>query len=286
MVIMVVAISRPRNIAPASPMMIRAGLKLCGRNPAQIPTVTAHTSGAMFDPSSSPALNNRSAYRKIAAPAMSTIPAARPSSPSMRLIALAITTTVSTVTSGGEVGREHDVLVARERHAEVQQRDAEHRQHAAAQDLARDLRGRRHGAEVVDRADHEHHRAREQQTERLGVVVEHLLELRDLRRHRERDEEPDEHRGATERRQRLGVHAARPRHRDRADARRDPPHGERQEERDDGRDAADDEISPQVTTSLSDEFRVGRECGAERVGLGLHVGRHVLVVRPCAAPAR
>ena len=38
----------------------------------------------------------------------------------MRLIAFAITTTVSTVTSGGEVGREHDVLVARERDAEVQ----------------------------------------------------------------------------------------------------------------------------------------------------------------------
>ena len=28
--------SSPRNSAPASPMMIRAGLKLCGRNPTQI----------------------------------------------------------------------------------------------------------------------------------------------------------------------------------------------------------------------------------------------------------
>jgi hypothetical protein len=35
---------------------------------------------------------------------MATMPAARPSRPSMRLMALAITTTVSTVTSGARSG--------------------------------------------------------------------------------------------------------------------------------------------------------------------------------------
>ena len=80
--------------------------------------------------------------------------------------------------------------------------------------------------------------AGEQKPERLGVVGEHLVELGDLRRHRHRDQEPDEHRRAAERRRRLRVHAARPRHRDRADARRDPAHHERQEERDDRGDPA------------------------------------------------
>ena len=133
-------------------------------------------------------------------------------------------------------------------------RDAEQRQDAAAQHLAGDLRRRRHVAQVVDRADDEHHAAGEQQAERLGVVGEHLVELVDLRRHRERDEEPDEHRRAAERRHRPRVHAARPGHRDRADARRDPAHHERQEERDDRGDAGDDRGSPAshdlaVTTS-------------------------------------
>ncbi len=104
MVIIVVAINKPRNIAPASPMMMRAGLKLCGRKPAQIPTVAAHTSGAMLDPSSRPALKRRSAYKKIAEPTMSTMPAARPSRPSIKLIALAINTTTSTVTSAARSG--------------------------------------------------------------------------------------------------------------------------------------------------------------------------------------
>ena len=87
-------------MAPASPMKIRAGLKLWGRNPAHTPTVTAATSGAMLEPSSRPALKSRSAYRKIAALAMSTMPQASPSRPSMRLMALARITTASTVTSG------------------------------------------------------------------------------------------------------------------------------------------------------------------------------------------
>ena len=116
-----------------------------------MPTAMIATSGAMFEPSSSPALNSRSAYRNSAAPAIATMPAARPSSPSMRLIAFAITTTHEHGDERREVGREHDVLVARERHAEVEHRDAE----AATSMLPRstwpgDLRRRRHLAEVVD----------------------------------------------------------------------------------------------------------------------------------------
>ena len=84
--------------------------------------------------------------------------------------------------------------------------------------------------------------AGEQQAERLGVVGEDLVELVELRRHGHRDEEPDEHRRAAERRRGLGVHAARARHRDRADAGRDPAHHERQEERDDRGDPGDGQV--------------------------------------------
>ena len=74
----------------------------------------------------------------------------------MRLIALASTTTVRHGDERREVGREHDVLVAGERDAEEEHRHAEQRQHAAREHLPGDLRGRRHLAQVVDRADDEH----------------------------------------------------------------------------------------------------------------------------------
>jgi hypothetical protein len=35
-----VASSRPSSMAPESPMNIRAGKKLCGRNPRQTPAIT------------------------------------------------------------------------------------------------------------------------------------------------------------------------------------------------------------------------------------------------------
>ena len=102
----------------------------------------------------------------------------------MRFIAFARNTTASTVTSGREVRRQHDVVVARERDPEVQHRDAEQRQDAAAEHLAGDLRRRRDLAEVVDRADDEHHAGREQDPERLRRPVEHLVELRAAARRR------------------------------------------------------------------------------------------------------
>ena len=44
------ATSRPRSIEPASPMKIFAGVKLYGRNPAQMPAVTAAINGPILDP--------------------------------------------------------------------------------------------------------------------------------------------------------------------------------------------------------------------------------------------
>ena len=94
-----------------------------------------------------------------------------------------------------------------ERDPEVEHRDAEQREEAGAEHLARDLRRRRHVAQVVERADDEHHARREHHTERLRVVAEHLVELPHPRRDRDRGEEPDEHRRAAERRHRHLVHA-------------------------------------------------------------------------------
>ena len=46
------ASSRPSSSAPESPMKIRAGCRLCGRNPRQAPIVAAVTSEAVLDRSS------------------------------------------------------------------------------------------------------------------------------------------------------------------------------------------------------------------------------------------
>ena len=48
--------------------------------------------------------------------------------------------------------------------------DAEQREHARREHLTRDLRGRRHVDEVVERAGDEHHARAEEQPDRLGVV--------------------------------------------------------------------------------------------------------------------
>ena len=53
-VIVGTASNRPRNSAPASPMMIRAGFQLNGRNPRHTPTAMIAISGAMFVPSRQP----------------------------------------------------------------------------------------------------------------------------------------------------------------------------------------------------------------------------------------
>lgn len=142
-----------------------------------------------------------------------------------------------------EIGGEDHVVVARERHAEVQHGDAEQGQDAAAEHLARDLRRGRHVAQVVDRPHDEHHRGGEEQPERLGVAREDLVELSELRCHRHRDEEADEHAGTAERRRGHHMDAARSRHRDGTDARRDPSHDERREEGDDRGDARDGQVS-------------------------------------------
>ena len=57
--IVLAASSRPRNSAPASPMKILAGWALRGRNPTHTPTAMIATSGARFDPASSPESDRR-----------------------------------------------------------------------------------------------------------------------------------------------------------------------------------------------------------------------------------
>ena len=74
----------------------------------------------MFEPSSSPALNSRSAYRNIAAPAMSTMPAGETVEAVDEVDGVRHHHDGEHGDERREVGREHHVLVARERDAEVQ----------------------------------------------------------------------------------------------------------------------------------------------------------------------
>ncbi|CAB4834509.1 unannotated protein [freshwater metagenome] len=83
-------------------MKMRAGLKLCGKNPKQIPTARIATSGPMFGWVSMPIDGSARCwlYRKNAAAAIATMPAASPSRPSIRLIAFVIPNSHSTVING------------------------------------------------------------------------------------------------------------------------------------------------------------------------------------------
>ena len=81
-------------------MKMRAGLKLWGRKPTHMPRVMTASSGPMLGGSRRPASLSCWLYRKNVPDAMATMPAARPSSPSMRLTALAIRSSQITVTSG------------------------------------------------------------------------------------------------------------------------------------------------------------------------------------------
>ena len=95
-----IASMRPSSNAPLSPMKILAGLKLCGRKPMHAPKVTAATSGPMLGSASKPKSPRWRLYKKKAADAIATIPVAKPSNPSMRLMASVITNNHKMVTSG------------------------------------------------------------------------------------------------------------------------------------------------------------------------------------------
>ena len=82
--------SRPSNSAPQSPMKMRAGWKLWGKNPTHIPSTITDTIGEIDPSASRPASFRRCAYRKNAPAAIATVPAASPSRPSMKFTALAM----------------------------------------------------------------------------------------------------------------------------------------------------------------------------------------------------
>ena len=70
----------------------------------QMPAVITASSGPTFAGSMTPTSSSRQPYRKNDPAAMATMPAARPSNPSIRLTALAIPTTHSTVMSADMSG--------------------------------------------------------------------------------------------------------------------------------------------------------------------------------------
>src|SRR3954463_1647259 len=98
------AINRPSKSAPQSPMKMRAGWKLYGRNPRQMPSAITASSGPMLPGASTPASSSRSPYAKKQPAAIAVTPAARPSRPSMRLMALAMPTTHTTVMNAERSG--------------------------------------------------------------------------------------------------------------------------------------------------------------------------------------
>ncbi len=85
------AMTNPSSRLPVSPRKIRAGGKFHRRKPAAAPESAMAATGKKLEASGSPAA-------KSVAATMAPIPAARPSSPSMRFMALVIPTIQSSVT--------------------------------------------------------------------------------------------------------------------------------------------------------------------------------------------
>lgn len=81
-------------------MKIRAGWKLKGRKPRHSPSAITATRIEGLSKPSRPAVNSLWSYSTNAPEAMAMMPAARPSSPSMRLTAVVIAKTHSTTSSG------------------------------------------------------------------------------------------------------------------------------------------------------------------------------------------
>ena len=160
------------------------------------------------------------------------------------------------------------------------------RQHHARRPSPAATRRRRSSSAPID----EHHARAEHQADRLGVAVEHLVELRDLRRDRHRGEEADEHRRAAERRHRLRVHVPRV-----GAARRRRRTGSRASGRAASaasvvpqRDREDDRVAPHgsLPPARDVELWVRRELRAEAVGLRRAPRRDALVVGARAARGR
>jgi len=82
---------KPRNIDPASPMNILAGLKLWGRKPMALPARAAAITVTCGRRSI------RAATNMAARAAMEAMPAANPSRPSMRFITFITATTQRTL---------------------------------------------------------------------------------------------------------------------------------------------------------------------------------------------
>ena len=88
------------SMEPESPMKIRAGLKLCGRNPRHAPASTTASSAGEYAEGSLPLTRTSPiANRAVAVAAISPMPAARPSRPSTKFIAFTSATVTTTVSS-------------------------------------------------------------------------------------------------------------------------------------------------------------------------------------------
>ena len=97
------ASTSPSSIAPVSPMKILAGWKLCGRNPAHMPMSSAVITAVLLIRVSWMSHDSAIEYANVAIPAIATMPAASPSSPSTKFTALMLITTMRMVTTAWSV---------------------------------------------------------------------------------------------------------------------------------------------------------------------------------------
>ena len=271
-------------------MMIFDGFQLNGRKPRHTPTAMIATSGRdVARRRGSPALNNRSANRNSAPPAIATMPAARPSRPSMRLIAFVINTTHSAVTSGAQVGRRARPTSVWNRLNGIRKKNIVTPNSAsrlAASTWPATLAGgdtsmRSSSAPMTNITP-----APSIRPNGSELSLEHLVELVHVRRDGHRGEEADEHRRAAERRRRAWC-ARGARSSDGATTAPKRIASSRttgvSEQRRAERDREDDRVARHGHASRGQRFRVRRELRAEAVGLLADLGRDAVVVDVRAA---
>ena len=203
---------------------------------------------------------------------MNTMPAASPSRPSMRLIALASSTTPMTVTSGARSGdsttNSEFANGTRKNSMVTPSSDSTLPLSTWPAILAGGDTGRM--SSIAPTTNITAAASSSPTGSVLSVNISRNWSTCDATANATR--KPDEHRRTAERRQRRRVHAARAGHRDGTDPWCCPPHHEGEEERDDRGDPRnEDVVGQELVRLLLEQVGVGREARAQVVDLLLHI---------------
>ena len=259
---------RPRKCAPASPMKMRAGLKLKGRKPRQIPQAITATSGPDVVAREEAEPHEADPVDGEGAPADGHHAGGE---------AVEAVDQVDGVGQRDDPDRRDERDDAGRQDEEPGQRDLElvHRhaaevEDAGGQDLAGHLGRRRHVADVVDQPDGEHGAGGQHDADHLGRVLEDGPQLRQAAARQHGHQEPHEHGGTTAVGDRLGVHRALAGMGDVAHPQRDALGRDRQRGRRPRGDHQDQAVPADVGHALAHEIGIRREGGAQRGDLRAH----------------